>query len=259
MSARNLPCLSFLYPSLRVRVGRFLLCILLSPSLIKIKRVDPQRHQPNDHTTLTQQIDSHRQTDNVHACGAPACLCTLVNPTALLLLPVSSPQDEQPKGRLKNTSSPRVPPRPLLTVALPSNKENLPGAPPPPSSPLPTPSTTSTIMDTVCKRSAACRCKDCAAASAAFSINDLRALAPTRSIYDEDDMDSSSNSAAATALPLPPSSSRPPVCASPPVGGIKALREQRQQQQKAKIEGCTEEKELVVLVKAPKGERGRNH
>jgi len=116
-------------------------------------------------------------------------------------------------------------------------------------------------MDAVCKRSAACRCKDCAAASAAFSINDLRALAPTRSIYDDDDdTDSSSPSsaaaaaAAAAAAPPPPSSSRP-VCASPPVGGIKALREQQQQQQKAKRkEGEEEEEELVVLVKAPTGE-----
>jgi len=43
------------------------------------------------------------------------------------------------------------------------------------------------------------------------------------------------------------------------VGGIKALREQRQQQQNAKkMEGGIEEEELVGLVKAPKGERKRN-
>lgn len=60
-------------------------------------------------------------------------------------------------------------------------------------------------MDTVCKRSAACRCPDCAAASAAFSIDDLRALAPSRSVYDDDDNGDTSN-------PPPPSR---PVCASP--------------------------------------------
>ena len=101
-------------------------------------------------------------------------------------------------------------------------------------------------MDAVCKRSAACRCKDCAAASAAFSINDLRALAPQRSIYDDDDMDSSS-----PARPPPPSR---PVCASPPVGGVKPLQEQQQQQQ-AKKQEKEEEEELVEMVKTPKGRR----
>lgn len=88
---------------------------------------------------------------------------------------------------------------PILALHTRHNKENILSGSLCPSAP------TAKTMDTVCKRSAACRCPDCAAASAAFSIDDLRALAPSRSVYDDDDNGDTSN-------PPPPSR---PVCASP--------------------------------------------